>query len=135
MGGPHVEKTKRKDLIYPEESYQIIGVLFEVYNEIGYGYQEKHYQRAVACRFRSMRLPFTEQVRVRIKFDKERIGHYFLDFLVDQKIILELKRGNYFSTKDIEQVYAYLRATKLQLGIIANITSSGIIYKRILNLY
>ncbi|KKW00862.1 MAG: hypothetical protein A2898_00145 [Candidatus Kerfeldbacteria bacterium RIFCSPLOWO2_01_FULL_48_11] len=126
---------ERKDLVYPKLSYQLIGILFDVYNELGYGYQEKYYQRAVAIRLRGIGIPFTEQVRVNLKFDKKHLGHYFLDFLIEKKIILELKRGNRFSKKDIEQVYAYLKATKLQLGIIANFTSSGVTYKRILNLY
>lgn len=41
------KKIKRKDLVYPELSYKIVGILFDVYNELGYGFQEKHYQRAV----------------------------------------------------------------------------------------
>lgn len=57
-----------------------------------------------------------------------------MDFVVENKIVLELKRGENFPKKHIEQVYAYLKATKLKLGIIANFSKSGVKFKRILNI-
>lgn len=126
---------KRKDLIYPELSYEIIGILFEVFNDIGSGFQEKYYQRAVAMRLRQIGLKFSQQIRINLKFKNQIIGHYILDFLIDHKIVLELKQGNRFSKRDIEQVYGYLKAKGLKLGIIVNFTSTGVKYKRILNLY
>jgi GxxExxY protein len=124
-----------KKLVYPELSYKIIGILFEVYNEVGPGLQEKIYQRAIALRLKQIGLRFTEQARVNLKFKNKNIGHYFLDFLIEKKVVLELKKESRLLKRDIEQVYAYLKATKLKLGIIANFTSQGVKYKRILNLY
>jgi len=69
-----------------------------------------------------------------IKFKNDNIGKYFLDFLVDDKIVLEIKKGDRFSRRDIEQIYGYLKATNLKLGIIANFTNNGIKFKRIINL-
>lgn len=63
-----------------------------------------------------------------------KLGKYFIDFLVENKIVLEIKKGNRFSRRDIEQVYAYLKLTNLKLGIIANFTNNGIKFKRIINL-
>jgi len=57
-----------------------------------------------------------------------------IDFLVEDKILVEIKKGNYFSKKNIEQVYAYLKATGLKLAILANFTSTGVKFRRILNL-
>ncbi|MFH1207372.1 MAG: GxxExxY protein [Patescibacteria group bacterium] len=128
-------RLQKQDLIYPELSYQIIGILFDVFNELGPGFQEKYYQRAVVVRLRQVGLRFSQQISVKMLYRNQNIGHYILDFLIDRKVIVELKRGNRFLKRDIDQVYAYLKATKLQLGIIANFTSSGIKYKRILNLY
>lgn len=126
---------KRQDLVYPELSYQIIGIVFDVYNAIGPGHQERIYQRAIAARFRHIGVPFVEQLKVKMIFHGEQIGYYVLDFLVDKKIVLELKRESRFLKKDIDQIYSYLKAAKLQLGIIANFTrSSGVLYKRILNI-
>ncbi|MDD5551634.1 MAG: GxxExxY protein [Candidatus Pacebacteria bacterium] len=131
-----MDKTKiiKTDLIYPELSYRIIGIMFEVYNNLGVGYQEKYYQRAIAAVFKKEKLNFQEQVLVPLKYLDEKIGRYFLDFLIEDKIILEIKKGDRFSRKDIEQVYAYLKARKLKLGLLVNFTNNGVKFKRILNL-
>ena len=62
-----------------------------------------------------------------------KIGRYYLDFLIDNKIILELKRGSYFPRRNIEQVKAYLKITGLELAILANFTPHGVKYLRVLN--
>jgi len=125
---------KRKDLVYPELSYQIIGILFETFKQLGSGYQEKYYQRAVAIELKRCGLKYREQVSIPINYKGEKIGHYFLDFLIEDKIILEIKKDKGYSRKNIEQVIAYLKAFDLKLGIIANFTPEGLKFKRILNI-
>ncbi|NCO23360.1 GxxExxY protein [bacterium (Candidatus Moisslbacteria) CG12_big_fil_rev_8_21_14_0_65_36_11] len=126
--------TTNNKLIYPELSYKIVGILFDVYNELGGGYQEKYYQRAIAKRFKKVNIQFQEQINVPLKFDNEKIGQYFLDFLVDNKIILEIKVAPRFYIRDVRQILAYLKATNLQLGILASFTRNGLIFKRIINI-
>jgi GxxExxY protein len=125
---------RRKDLVHPELSYKIIGSLYEIYNELGYGYKEIYYQRALAKNFKSKGLPFKEQVPAKIKYQEEDIGKIYLDFLVEEKIILEIKRTGRFLKEEIAQVHGYLKATGLKLGIIAHFTRKDIKFKRILNL-
>lgn len=122
------------ELIYSEISYEIIGALFEVSNDLGSGYQEKIYQRAVAVVLERKGFSFREQVPVKVTFQGRIVGRYFLDFLIQDIIVLELKRGSYFSPQNIKQVVAYLKATNRQLGIIANFTSKGVRIKRLVNL-
>jgi GxxExxY protein len=127
-------ELKRKDLVYPELSYQIIGILFEVFRQLGSGYQEKYYQRAIALELRRCKLKYKEQVLMPLNYKNEKIGKYFLDFLIEDKIILEVKKDKNFSRKNIEQVIGYLRAFNLKLGILANFTSQGLKFKRIVNI-
>lgn len=127
-------KKIRDDLLYPELSYKLIGILFNVSNKLGGGYLEKYYQKAVAESLKGANLKFTEQVHTPFIFNGVKIGTCFLDFLIDDKIILELKKGNRFFGKDIEQVYSYLKIKNLQLGILANFTSHGVETKRIVNI-
>lgn len=124
---------KREDLLYPELSYQIIGVLFEVYNKLGPGYQERYYYQAIQAAFKELNLPYQAQVKIKILFKGEEI-YRFVDFIIDNKIILEIKKGERFLKNNIDQVYSYLKATGLKLGILANFTSQGIQFKRIVNL-
>jgi len=125
--------VRRADLVYPEPSYKILGVLFKVWSDIGFWHKEKIYQRAVARALCDSGFEVKEQLPAKIVFKGEFIGVYYFDFLVDDKIVLELKVRNYFSKKDIEQVYSYLKAKDLKLGIIAHFTQSGVKYKRVLN--
>ncbi|KKW33481.1 MAG: hypothetical protein UY78_C0011G0010 [Parcubacteria group bacterium GW2011_GWA1_53_13] len=124
---------KRSDLIHPELSYKLIGILFDVSNELGYGYQEKYYQKAVATALKEAGITYIEQAPAQINYRGEKIGIYFLDFLVENKIILEIKRGEHFSKTNLKQVYGYLKATGLQLGIVANFTSKGLQFRRIVH--
>ncbi len=125
---------KRKDLIYPDLSYTIIGILFEVWNIIGSGHKEKFYQKAIAQALKESGLFYTEQLPAKIYFKGESIGVYYFDFFIEGKIVLEIKVREYFSKQDIEQLYRYLKAKNLKLGIIAHITKSGIKFKRVVNL-
>lgn len=126
-------ELKRKDLLYPELSYKIVGVLFSVFNELGYQYQEKYYQRAIARYLDDLGISFKEQLSAPIEFRGRSIGRYVFDFLVDDKIILEIKRGDGFSITDIRQVLGYLKKSDLKLGILARFSSRGLKFKRIIN--
>ena len=99
---------RRKDLLYPDLSYKIIGALFNVYNNIGSGHREKFYQRAIAIEFNNLNISFGEQIYVPVKFKDKVIGKYYLDFLIENKIILEIKKGEVFLRKNIEQIFSYL---------------------------
>ena len=125
---------KRADILYPELSYKIIGVLFDVFNELGYRYQEKYYQRAAAIAFQNLGIKFVEQVPAPLEFKGKSIGRYFYDFLIDDKVLLELKRGDSFSRNDIQQILGYLSRAKLKLGILARFSSKGLKFKRIVQL-
>lgn len=127
------EKLKRKDLVYPELSYKIIGCAFEVYNELGFGHAEKIYQKALAVAFRKKELLFEEQVYTPLKFQDEIVGKMFFDFLVEGKIIVELKKNNFFSKQNVDQVNQYLASRNLQLALLINFTPAGVNYKRFVN--
>jgi len=127
-------KLKRKDLIYPELCYQIMGILFEIYKELGSSYQEKYYQKIVATELKKYGLRFKEQVKAPLIYKGNKIGNYFLDFVIENKIVLELKKVERFSQKHIEQIYAYLKVSGLKLGILATFTKNGVRFKRIVNI-
>lgn len=127
-------ETKRDDLVWPELSFKIVAVLFEVYKELGGVYQEKIYQRAVANELEKRGFVFEEQVIIPLQYKGENIGSYVLDFLIDNKVVLEIKKDKNFSRTNITQVHSYLRATGLQLGILGNFTAKGVRFKRIVNI-
>lgn len=127
-GGPY------QKLLYPELSYKIVGILFDVYSELGPGYKEIYYERAIEKEFKLAELPFQRQLPYTLTYKGERLGKLYFDFLIDKKIILEIKKGDYFSRRSIHQTNEYLKATRLQLAILVNFSSHGVIYKRIVNI-
>ncbi|MDP2741786.1 MAG: GxxExxY protein [bacterium] len=126
---------KRTDLVYPELSYQIVGVLFTVFNALGYGYREKYYQRAIQEELKKLQMPFQEQISFPVVFKGQIIGRQIFDFLIDKKVVLEIKRGNFFSKTDIVQTTGYLKTANLKLGILARFSSKGLKFKRIINIH
>jgi GxxExxY protein len=126
--------VKKEDLLYPELSYVLIGCAYEVYNELGPGHLEKFYQKAYAIALTKKGIKFTEQLYAPLFFQGQIIGKNFLDFFIEEKIIVELKKGNFFSKSNIDQVLEYMTRTKLKLALIINFASDRVIYKRIVNL-
>jgi|ERR1051325_1272664 GxxExxY protein len=124
----------RKDLIYPELSYKLVGVLFEVSNKLGHKYEERYFQKTLASFLKEGNILFKEQVPVKLILGNKEITKGIIDFLVEEKIILEIKKGDRFLKGNIDQVNSYLQITGLQLGILANFTSRGLQFKRILNI-
>lgn len=125
--------SKTKKIIEPKLSYKIMSVLFKVHSELGGRYQEKYYQRAIAKGLEKANIKFKKELPINITFEGSNIGKYFLDFIIEDKIILEVKTAPELSPTDFKQVSAYLKAKKLELGIIANFRGPKLTYKRILN--
>src|SRR5438270_7318157 len=93
----HSLETKNSILIHSELSYKIIGTAFTVYNELGFGHLEKIYQRAFAKELTLQKLKFKEQVPYKVMYKGENIGNSYLDFLVEDTVIIELKKSDHFS--------------------------------------
>lgn len=79
-------------VIYKELSYQIVGCVFAVYNELGYGFKERYYEDAITKEFKSQNINFKRQLPYKVSYKGETIGTYRFDFLVEDKIIVELKK-------------------------------------------
>ncbi len=78
-------------------------------------------------------IEFKREIETDLCFQGEKIGKYRLDFLIDKRVVLELKTVPVVGREDYRQVKAYLKSTGLRLGIIANFRGPRLQYKRILN--
>jgi len=120
-------------IVHKELSYKIMGILFSVHNQLGNRYQEKYYQRAVEEGLKQEKLKFNKELQVDLKYNNKKIGKYFLDFLIEDKVILEIKTVEILKPKDFKQILAYLIANNIELGILVNFRSDRLSYHRILN--
>lgn len=107
-----------------------MGILFEVYKEIGYGFRERYYQQAIEEELKEKNIPFKREVYVPLEYRGKKIGKYFIDFKIDNKIALELKVADRFYKSHINQLLSYLNASDVKLGILAIVTPEGVQFKR-----
>ncbi len=128
-----MDKTFSNELLYPELSYQINGILFSVHNRLlEEGYREKHVQLAVAVTLKENNIKFSEQILVPLLFEGKRVGSYFIDFAIEDKIVLELKVADKVYKKDFDQVKKYLIQSGLKLGLLARFGKNGVKIYRVL---
>ncbi len=115
-----------------EFTYQIIGFSYQVYNELGYGLQEKYYQRALAQLLEENDIKYERELYLAVKFKGVNIGKYFIDFKINDNLVVELKVCNQFYQNHINQVLAYLKAYNIKLGLLILFTKTGIKIKRLI---
>lgn len=120
-------------VLYKELSYEIVGALFDAYNTLGANYHERYCQRAVEQFLIKRHITFIKEYQVDIFIEDKFIGKHFLDFLIENVVVLEIKKGNGYNMSDMKQVLMYLKTTGLKLGILGYFGSEGVIYKRIIN--
>ncbi|HRY60189.1 MAG TPA: GxxExxY protein [Patescibacteria group bacterium] len=121
------------DLIEGDLSYKIIGLCMKVHSELGKSYKEKYYQKALEISFKKNSINFVREIKFDLGFEDEKIGMSYLDFLVESKIVVELKVKPFINKVDIKQVLSYLKTTDIKLGLIINFGKDSLEYKRILN--
>lgn len=125
------EEKKVAELLYPELSYELMGILFEVHNKLGTKYQEKHYQRAIEAKLKLLNIPYQREVKMEVMFDGIKIGDFYADFVIDGKILLETKMIFGITQDEVKQVLRYLDALELKLAIIANFKHPRLETKRV----
>lgn len=121
-------------LLYEELTYQVNGAAIDVHKALGCGFLEKVYQEAFAIALAERGVRFEREKKIPIFFHGHELGTpYICDFMVEDKIIVELKAVK--SIEDIHkaQLLNYLRAAKLKLGLLYNFNNLIVRPERVLN--
>src|SRR3972149_6452838 len=126
-------RMTNKNLLFPELSYKIVGCAFEVFNEIGGGHKEITYHKAFGIALHNVPLSYKENLYYPIKFHDVTVEKGYFDYLIEEKIVVELKSRDVFLKKDFEQLTNYLNNSKLKLGILIAFGKTQVKYKRVLN--
>ena len=122
----------QNNILYPEESYEIIGAAMEVHNIIGCGFTEPLYQEALEKEFHLRGIPYEREKTFRVEYKGLMLEKDFrVDFVCYNKIIVELKAVSEFADEHYAQVYNYLKASGLQLGILVNFGKASLKYQRV----
>lgn len=118
------ESTNNKpaNLLEPELSYKIQGAIYNVANKYGKGLKEIIYQKALAEEFTKLGLKFEQQKRITIySLDTGKpLGVYIPDFLIEDKVILEIKSSEFTTKNNVNQQHSYLRASIYEIAYLVN---------------
>jgi GxxExxY protein len=120
-------------LKYNDITEKIIGASFEVHKELGRGFPEVIYQRALEHEFHSFKLKFKREIEQEIyyKYLPAPIGKRRADFVVEEKVLVELKAVSELDNAHIAQTLNYLKAFKLEVGLLINFGGTSLTFKRL----
>lgn len=99
---------------------KIIGMFYEVYNEVGHGFPESVYEHALSIALAEREILFQRQVAIPVCFRSHQIGDFRADLLIENKVIVELKAGRAIELAWEKQLLNYLRATQIEVGLLLN---------------
>lgn len=123
-----------EETLYNDITSKIIGACFEVHNFLGNGFQEVIYQRALSWEFEQIGLNFSREIEQDIYYKKliEPIGTRRADFVVENRVLVEIKAVSQIEDVHKAQVLNYLKAYKLKLGLLINFGSKSLQIKRLI---
>ncbi len=126
-----IRRLNVADYPYQDLTFAVNGCSMTVLNEIGHGFHEKIYENALALAFEDKGLSFSQQKNYNVMFQGRSVGAFMPDFVVEDKIIVELKTIDKIGPIEKGQVLNYLRASKLALGLIFNFKNQKLEWQRI----
>ncbi len=115
----HITEIARK-YPYSDLTEKIIKVFYEVYNELGYGFLEKVYERAMFIALKDAGFEVLNQYPLSVDFRGHNVGDFYADLIVEDKIIIELKAVEKIIKEHEIQLVNYLKATQKEVGLLLN---------------
>lgn len=119
-----------KKFLYKELSYRLVGCFYDVYNELGPAHKELVYHEALKVLFNQEGLDFKSNKKLKILFRGNEVGIYEPDFIVEDKIIIELKSVLNMPKVFEQQLYYYLRGSDYKVGYLVNFGNEKIDIRR-----
>lgn len=123
----------KEEYKYSELTGKIIGCAMEVHKILGNGFQEAIYQRALALEFELQGLGFAREFEMPIHYKENHIGTRRVDYLVNEKISVELKAIIKLEAVHLAQAINYLEAYNLEVGLLINFGAKSLEFKRVVN--
>jgi GxxExxY protein len=117
-------------MIHEEITEKILKACFEVNNELGNGFLESVYEKALVIVLTAMGLKVQTQVPLQVMFRGQTVGEFFPDIIVEDLVIIELKAVKALASEHLAQVMHYLKATGIEVGLLVNFGSTKLEYRR-----
>ncbi len=117
-------------MLYSDLTRAVIGCAFDVQNELGSGFLESVYEKAMLISLDEAGIPARSQVPIGVHFRGQPVGDFYADLLVDEKVIVELKAVERLTPQHKAQVINYLNATGIPVGLLINFGSPKVDFQR-----
>ena len=115
-----IDEPNNKKLLHEETTQRIIGAAFEVHDQLGYGFLERVYQRALQVELLRRGAIAEIEKRIQIRYKGIVVGDYDADVLVDGCVVVEIKVAPQYDKRDEAQLLNELKATGLKIGLLIN---------------
>jgi GxxExxY protein len=115
----------RTALIDGDLTHSVVGAFFEVYNTLGFGFLENLYARALERELISRGHDVKREFAVSVRYKGEVLGHHRLDMVVDDRLVIEIKATENLHRDSQRQLFNYLRATNIEVGLLLHFSPSG----------
>ncbi len=120
-------------LLYEDLSYLIRGMFFKIYNDLGPGFKEEVYVKALLKLLKDNNISYEREKQFEIKFNNTRVGATRIDLVIDNKIIIEVKATEINNSLFEKQMLSYLKSTGINLGFLVNFGTSKLYIRRYVN--
>ena len=107
-------------MIHEDLTKEIIGICYDVYNELGYGFLERVYQNAMFIELKNNGFDIEVQKKIQVFYKEHEVGWYIADIVVNNCVILELKAQDTLVKANESQLINYLKATECEVGLLLN---------------
>ncbi len=119
------------ELLQKELTDQIIRAFYAIYNELGYGFLEKVYERALFIELSDMGVSSATQQQIKVFYKARDVGDYFADLMVKNAVIVEIKTVDELNEDHKKQLQNYLKATSIEVGLLLNFGPKPKVVRRI----
>lgn len=126
-----MNQSKTPDFKYKQLTGKIIGAAMNVHSELGNGFREIVYHRAMKHELTNQELSFQSELTMPLYYKDINVGARRVDLLVEEKILVELKAVGEINDQHISQVLNYLKAYKLEVALLLNFGENSLTFKRI----
>ncbi|MFY9462745.1 MAG: translation elongation factor 4 [Candidatus Sungiibacteriota bacterium] len=120
-----------RGLLYEDITYQVRGAVFNVYNALGGSFKESIYQRALEEEFVRRGIVFQKEKSIPVVYADKNVGVYRPDFVIDEKVIVEIKALPFIGKLEQKQVWHYLKGSKYRLALLINFGSKNLQIERV----
>ena len=127
-----IDDSETPKLLHQETTSKIIGATFEVHAQLGYGFLEWVYQRALQVELLRRGAIAELEKRIQVQYNGVIVGDYDVDLLVDGCVVVEIKVAPQYDKRDEAQLLNELRATGLKVGMLVNFGRTKVEYKRLI---